>query len=36
VVREQAIERLADSVESHLDMQAVSRLLQLEVAGVLA
>lgn len=36
VVREQAIERLADSVESHLDMKAVSKLLQLEVAGVLA
>jgi adenosylcobyric acid synthase len=35
VVREQAIERLADSVESHLDMQAVLRLLQVEAAGVL-
>ncbi len=36
VVREQAIERLADSVESHLDMQAILRLLQLEAVGVLA
>jgi adenosylcobyric acid synthase len=36
VVREQAIERLADSVESHLDMQAILRMLQLEAVGVLA
>jgi hypothetical protein len=36
VGREQAIERWADSVESHLDMQAILRLLQLEAVGVLA
>jgi adenosylcobyric acid synthase len=32
-VRELAIERVADSVESHLDMQAILGLLQLEPAG---
>jgi adenosylcobyric acid synthase len=36
VVREQAIERLADSVESHLDMRAILGLLQPESVGVLA
>jgi adenosylcobyric acid synthase len=32
-IRELAIERVADSVESHLDMQAILCLLQLEPAG---
>ena len=32
-VRERAIERVADSVETHLDMQAILGLLQLESAG---
>ena len=32
-IRELAIERVADSVESHLDMQAILGLLQLESAG---
>ena len=32
-VRERAIERVADSVESHLDLQAILGLLQLEPAG---
>jgi adenosylcobyric acid synthase len=32
-VREQAIERLADSVEAHLDMRAILGLLKLETGG---
>jgi adenosylcobyric acid synthase len=36
VVREQAIDRLADSVASHLDMRAILGLLQLEPVGALA
>jgi len=36
VVREQAIERLADSVESHLDMRAILGLLKLDWVGALA
>ena len=35
-VRERAIERVADSVENHLDMQAILRLLKLESVGSLA
>jgi adenosylcobyric acid synthase len=36
VVREQSIDRLADSVASHLDMRAILGLLQLEPVGALA
>jgi adenosylcobyric acid synthase len=36
VVREQAIERLADSVAGHLDMRAILSLLQLESVEALA
>jgi adenosylcobyric acid synthase len=35
-VRERAIERVADSVENHLDMQAILRLLKIESVGALA
>ena len=35
-LRERAIERVADSVESHLDMQAILGLLKTESVGALA
>jgi adenosylcobyric acid synthase len=35
-VREQAIERVADSVENHLDMQAILGLLKMKSVGASA